>query len=145
MIIIASDHAGFGLKNKIKHWFDKNNIQHFDAGADNFKESDSYVDYAKKAVEYFIKNCNKDVDKLLLVCGSGVGMSIVANRFAGIRAVLAYSSKQAKQGRQHNNCNCLCLGARNTCFIKSKCIIKTFLKTEFFAGKHLDRINSIDK
>ena len=145
MIILASDHAGFGLKNKIKNWFNKNNIEFFDIGANSFEESDSYVDYGKKAVEYFLNNCSKDVDKLLLVCGSGVGMSIVANRFDGIRAVLAYSSKQAKQGRQHNNCNCLCLGARNTCFIKSKCIIKTFLNTNFLAGKHLDRINAIDK
>ena len=142
MIVLASDHAGFELKQKIKNWFNKKNIDFFDVGADVLDVEDSFVQYAKMAVEHFSKNCNKD-DKLLLVCGSGIGMSVVANRNPNIRAVLAYSKKQARDGRLHTDCNCLCLGARHICFLKAKCIIKTFLKTDFLAGKYLERINSI--
>ena len=143
MIVLASDHVGFKLKEKLKRYFAKKNIEFFDAGAMEFDNSDSYVDYGKGAIEYFLNNCNDEVDKLILVCGSGVGMSIVANRNKDIRAVLAYSVKQVVQGRQHNNCNCLCLGARNTCAIKAKCIISKFLKTQFLGGKYAKRIESI--
>lgn len=143
MIILASDHAGFMLKNKLKSWLDKKNIKYFDVGAINYDGMDSYVDYGKKAIDYFLQNCDVKTDKLLLICGSGVGMSIVANRNKSIRAVLAFSPKQAMQGRMHNDCNCLCMGARNTCFLKAKCIVNKFLYTNFLAGKHLDRIKSI--
>jgi len=143
MIVLAGDHAGFELKEKLKRYFSKKNIEFFDAGAEEFNDADSYVTFGKNAVEYFIKNCNVDKDKLILICGSGVGMSIVANRNEKVRAVLAYSAKQAKQGRLHNNCNCLCIGARNTCFCLAKRIVTAFLQTEFLGGKHADRIKSI--
>ena len=143
MIVLGSDHAGFELKEKLKKWFEKNNIQFFDVGAKQIDGQDSYVDYAKNGVEYFVKNCNKEKDKLVLICGSGVGMSIVANRHSEIRAVLAYSKKQAVQARQHNDCNCLCLGARNTTIFFAKQIVKAFLKTDFLQGKYLDRIKTI--
>ena len=143
MIILASDHAGFELKEKIKAYLKNKDIDFFDIGASSFEKDDSYVDYGKKAVEYFVQNCNADADRLFLICGSGIGMSIVANRNSRIRAVLACCKKQAEQGRQHNNCNCLCVGARNTSFSKAKKILEVFLKTEFLGGKHLERINSI--
>lgn len=143
MIIIASDHAGFELKEKIKKYLTSKKIYFFDAGATNFEQTDSYVDYGKKAIKYFLENCDPKDDKIFLICGSGVGMSIVANRNPEIRAVLAYSTKQAKQSRQHNNSNCLCIGARNTSFEKAKRILNMFLKTEFLGGKYQDRINSI--
>ena len=142
MIVLASDHAGYELKQKIKNWLNKRNIDFCDVGADALDTEDSFVTYAKEAVEHFSKTCKQN-DRLLLVCGSGIGMSIVANRHSNIRAVLAYSKKQARAGRLHTDCNCLCLGARHICFLKAKCIINTFLKTEFLGGKYLDRINSI--
>ena len=143
MIVIASDHAGFELKEKIKKYFEKQNIKFFDVGAIEVYKNDSYVLYGKNAIKYYVDSCDTDTDKLILICGSGIGMSIVANRNEKIRAVLAYSKKQAVQGRQHNNCNCLCIGGRNTNFLKAKGIIKAFLETNFLGGKHLDRINSI--
>ena len=143
MIVLGSDHAGFELKEKLKRYFSKKNIEFSDAGAVELEKNDSYVIYGKGAVEYFINNCNVDKDKLILICGSGIGMSIVANRNPKIRAVLAYSAKQAVQGRQHNNCNCLCLGARNLCFLKAKCIVSKFLKAEFLGGKYAERLKSI--
>ena len=143
MIVIASDHAGFNLKNKLKLWLEKQNQKVFDVGASAFDADDSYVEYAKKATEHFTQNCNED-DRLVLICGSGVGMSIVANRHKNIRAVLAYSAKQVVQARNHNNSNCLCIGARNTCFLKTKFLVKKFLTTEFLGGKHQKRVESID-
>lgn len=142
MFVVASDHAGFELKKKIKKWFDKTNQKYFDCGAENFDAEDSFVDYAKKAIEYYTKKC-KPSDVLLLICGSGIGMSIVANRNKDIRAVLASNSKQAKQSRFHNNANCLCIGARNTSFLKAKSIINSFQKTNFLGGKYQDRMNNI--
>lgn len=142
MFIIASDHAGFELKNRIKKWFDKKGVKHFDCGADYFDKDDSYVDYAKKAIEYYQNNCQEN-DHLILICGSGVGMNIVANRNSKIRAVLANTKKQAIQAKEHNNANCLCLGARNTCFLKAKKIIKAFENTKFLGGKYLERIENI--
>ncbi len=143
MIVLASDHAGFYLKEKLKPWLFKNEVQFFDIGAVSYEKLDSYVAYGKKAVDYFLKNCDIKKDKLVLICGSGVGMNIVANRNEKIRAVLANTKKQAVQGRQHNDCNCLCIGARNINFLKAKNIIKTFLQTEFLGEKYLDRINEI--
>lgn len=143
MIVLASDHAGFDLKQKIKTWLQKNNIQYVDCGAETLNANDSYVDFAKKAIETYSQEYNQDAHKLILICGSGVGMSIVANRSSSIRAVLAYTTKQVMQARQHNNANCLCIGARNTGYLKAKQMIKTFLTTDFLGGKHLDRIKSI--
>lgn len=143
MLIIASDHAGFKLKQKLVAWLKNQNLYVVDCGALQYQSMDSYVDYAKKAIDYFLKNCNANTDKLILVCGSGVGMSIVANRQKNIRAVLAYSAKQAKQGRNHNNCNCLCLGGRNTAYLRAKHIVNVFLKTNFLGGKYECRLNTI--
>lgn len=142
MFVIAGDHAGFGLKEKLKNWFEKTNQKYYDIGSDKVIEDDSFVLYAKNAIEYYKKNCSEK-DVLLLICGSGIGMSIVANRDNEIRAVLALSVKQAKQARLHNNANCLCLGARNTCFLRAKKIIKTFENTNFLGGKYQERMNTI--
>ena len=142
MIVIASDHAGFKLKEKIKIWLKKQKIYFVDCGAEKFDKDDSFVDYAKKSIDFYQKNCQK-TDLLVLICGSGVGMNIVANRNSGINAVLALSPKQAEQSRLHNNANCLCIGARNTSFWTAKKIIKKFISTDFLGGKYLERMNNI--
>ena len=143
MIVLASDHAGYELKNKVKLWLEKQGEKVFDVGAEKFDGEDSYVDYAKKAIDHFNKNANVD-DKLILICGSGVGMSIVANRHKNVRAVLAFTAKQVVQARNHNNANCQCVGARNTSFLKTKVLVQKFLKTDFLGGKHQKRVESID-
>lgn len=146
MIFIACDHAGFALKQKLTKWFEKCGTKFVDCGAYVFDANDSYVDVAKSALQKFEQNLEQNfdqTDRLVLICGSGVGMSIVANRSVKVRAVLALSAKQVKQARAHNNANCLCLGARNTCFLRAKQFIRHFLATDFVGGKHLDRINSI--
>lgn len=143
MIVLGCDHAGFLLKERLKKWLLKKDIRFVDVGAENIDLQDSYVLYAKNAVEYFVNSCDKNTDKLILICGSGVGMNIVANRNSDIRAVLALSKKQAIQAREHNDANCLCLGARNTNLFGAKRIVKAFLNTNFLQGKYLDRIKSI--
>lgn len=143
MLVLASDHAGFELKEKLKKYFSKKNIEFFDVGALEYDANDSYVMYGKNAIDYYIKNCDISKDRLILVCGSGIGMSIVANRNKDIRAVLCANAKQAVQAREHNDCNCLCIGARNTCFCSAKKIINKFMAVQFLAGKHLERIKSI--
>ena len=143
MIIIASDHAGFEAKENLKKYLTNQKIYFYDVGATIFDANDSYVDFGKKAVDYYVENCDVEIDKLILICGSGIGMSIVANRNPKIRAVLANSAKQAKQGREHNDCNCLCVGARNTSYFHIKKILNTFLNTEFLGGKYKERIETI--
>lgn len=143
MIVLACDHAGLKLKTQLKKWFEKQKIEVFDCGAMQFDGMDSYVDYAKKALLFFEQLQDKSNAKILLVCGSGVGMSIVANRNKNIRAVLAQTPRQAKQARMHNDCNCLCLGARNVSFFRAKKIAKQFLQSEFLGGKYLQRLNCI--
>ena len=142
MIYIASDHAGFKLKQSLIKWFKRCGFQHIDCGANSFDSLDSYVDYGKLAVDKFEK-LSKFGDKLVLICGSGVGMSIVANRNKNIRAVLAQSKSQVVMARKHNDVNCLCLGARNTGLYKAKLLIKTFISTQFLGGKYLERLKNI--
>ena len=143
MIVIGYDHAGMELKEKLVKYFNKSKIDYFSVGPKVYDSEDSFVPYAKEAIDYYKSECNEQKDYLLLICGSGIGMSIVANRDAKIRAVLAYDKIQAKQARMHNNANCLCLGGRNTSFSKAKKIFETFISTNFLGGKYQDRINSI--
>ena len=140
MLILASDHAGIELKNHIKDWCVKNNIEHKDIGPNEYDRLDSYVDYAKKAVKEY-----KDGDSICLCCGSGVGMSIVANRNKSIRAVLAYSSKIVQKAVEHNNANCICLGQNFISQRKAVKYIKLFLNTNFAGGRHEERIKNIDE
>ena len=138
-IFIASDHAGYDLKEKIISKFSKKN-KFYDIGTKNSKKSVNYPVYAHKLCKKVIKN-SKNVG--ILVCGSGIGMSMAANRHKKIRAAVCYSVKNAKLSRLHNNANIITLGSRlikkNLAF---KCI-ETFLKTEFEGGRHIKRIKKI--
>ncbi|MFM7673050.1 MAG: ribose 5-phosphate isomerase B [Candidatus Fonsibacter sp.] len=139
-IYLASDHAGFDLKEKIKKFFKKIKIKNFDLGCFN-KNSVDYPDYAKK-VAYRV---NKNLGMGLVICGSGIGMSISANRFKKVRAALCYSVKAATLARKHNNANVLCLGARLINFHKSKKIVKVFFSTVFEGGRHIKRVEKLDQ
>jgi len=138
-IFIASDHAGFILKGHIFNSL-KNKFKIIDLGTKNDTESVNYPDYAHKLCKQVSKN-KSNIG--ILVCGSGVGMSMAANRHKKIRAALCYSVKNTKLSRLHNNANVITLGARlinkNTAM---KCI-NTFLKTKFEGGRHLKRVKKI--
>ena len=138
-IFIASDHAGYILKKKIiSHFSRKNSFK--DLGSFSSKESVNYPDYAHKLSKKVSSN-SKNIG--ILVCGSGMGMSMSANKHKKIRAALCYSVKNAKLSRLHNNANIITLGARlinkNTAF---KCI-DVFLNTKFEGGRHIKRIKKI--
>lgn len=138
-LFISSDHAGFNLKEEIKKKFKKKYF-FIDLGADNPKTSVNYPDYAHKLCKKVSKN-SKNFG--ILVCGSGMGMSMAANRHKKIRAAVCYSVKNTKLSRLHNNANIITLGSRlikkNTAF---KCI-EVFIKTKFEGGRHKKRVKKI--
>ena len=137
-IFIASDHAGYKLKGFIKKKF--KNIQFKDLGTHSSTESVDYPNYAHKLCISVKKN-RQNIG--ILVCGSGMGMSIAANKHKKIRAALCYSIKNAKLSRLHNNANVITLGER---LINKKLAlrcIETFLSTKFEGGRHLKRIKKI--
>jgi len=141
-IIIGSDHAGFLLKEKLKKWLDKKKIIYEDMGAKTLDLKDDYPDYAKKVAKKVSKDKNS---KGILVCGSGIGMSIAANKVKGVRAVAPYDMYSAKISRKDNNTNVLCLGQRTFPLLKAQKITSAWLSTSFARGRHLRRVNKISK
>lgn len=140
-IAIASDHRGYWLKSELIEYFSSKGFQITDFGTDSDCVSVDYPDFAKKVSKHVLANENCFG---ILVCYTGVGMSITANRFKGIRAVLCQNDKIAKLSREHNNANVICFGAG---FISTDLAIKCtdiFAKTEFVDKRHLVRINKID-
>ena len=137
-IFIASDHAGFKLKNSIILKFTKTKKIE-DLGP---KSSDSvdYPDFAKKLSRKVSSNKGSFG---ILVCGSGMGMAITANKIKNIRAALCYSAKNTKLSRLHNNANIITLGERLINKNKAFKLIEIFLKTKFEGGRHLRRVNKI--
>ena len=138
-IILASDHAGFKLKESIKTFLIKKKKKVFDLGTKN-SDSVDYPDFAHLLSKKMQKN-NKQLG--ILVCGSGIGMSMVANRYKNIRAALCYSIKSAKLSRQHNNANVITLGARLTKKNLALKCVNIFIKTNFKGGRHIRRVNKI--
>ena len=138
-ICIASDHAGFKLKELIKDYLINKNISIIDLGPINDKSVD-YPDYAKKVTNR-VKSKKSEVG--ILVCGTGTGMAISANKTKKIRAAVCYNLKSTRLSRQHNNANILCLGSRLTKKKDIKKIVSVFLKTKFEGGRHKRRIKKI--
>ena len=138
-ICIASDHAGFNLKENIKDYLINKNVSIIDLGPNDNKSVD-YPDYAKK-IGNRIKFKKSDIG--ILVCGSGTGMAISANKFKNIRAAVCYNIKSTRLSRQHNNANIIALGARLTKKSLSLKLVELFLKTKFEGGRHLKRIEKI--
>ena len=138
-ILIASDHAGYKLKEVVKKFLTKNKKIFLDLGTKN----DKSVDYPNFAHLLSKKIKNKKNHFGILICGSGIGMSMAANRHKNIRAALCYNVKSAELCRKHNNANVITLGARLTKKnIALKCI-SVFLKTSFEGGRHNKRIKKI--
>ena len=138
-ICIASDHAGFELKEAIKNSLIDNDFSIIDLGPKD-KNSVDYPDYAKR-VSNRIKSKKSNIG--ILVCGSGIGMSISANKTKGIRAALCYNLKSTRLSRQHNDANIITIGSRLTKKNIALKLVSTFLKTKFEGGRHLRRVKKI--
>ena len=138
-VCIASDHAGFNLKEDIKNYLINKKISVFDIGPFNENPVD-YPDYAKKLGNR-IKLKKSEVG--ILVCGSGTGMAISANKIRTIRAAVCYNMSSTRLSRQHNNANIIALGSRLTKKKLSLKLVELFLKTKFEGGRHLRRVKKI--
>ena len=138
-ICIASDHAGYELKEKIKDYLIGNDVPVIDLGPLTNLSVD-YPDYAKKVAKRVLL---KRSDAGILVCGSGTGMAITANKFKGIRAAQCYDKKSTILSRQHNNANIICLGSRVLKKNDALSFVNYFLKTKFEGGRHLRRVKKI--
>jgi len=138
-VILASDHAGFKLKEIIKKFLIKKRKKVLDLGTKNANSVD-YPDFAHLLSKKIKKN-SKQIG--ILICGSGIGMNMVANRHKNIRAALCYNVKSTKLSRQHNNANVMTLGARLTNKNMALKCVSVFLKTNFEGGRHLRRVKKI--
>ena len=139
-IIIASDHAGYDLKEAIKAYLVDRGIAVVDKGPFD----DRSVDYPDYAVEVAREIAEGRVERGILVCGSGIGMAMVANRFFGVRAAHCQNKESAQMARAHNNSNLLTLGGRTTPVEKALEIVDVFLDTPFDGGRHERRVKKID-
>ena len=136
-ILIASDHAGFDLKEKLIEQMPEDTFE--DLGTNSLKMVD-YTDYANELAGRISKNNNK---KGILICGTGVGMSVAANKFKNIRAGLVYNSKVAKLIREHNDANILVLPGGYMDIHEAKKCVDNFLSSSFEGGRHARRVNKI--
>ena len=140
MISIGADHGGFELKNRIVEFLGQKGFSVIDNGTFSC-ESVDYPDFAKKVV----KDIQSGSAKFgILICGSGIGISIAANRHKGIRAALVTRKEFAELSRQHNDANIIVLGGRFTSFEEAEEYVEIFLKTPFEGGRHQNRINKIE-
>lgn len=141
MIAIGSDHGGYRLKEEVKKYLEDKNIEYLDLGC----ESEQSVDYpdiaAKVAKEVQSKKCEQGI----LICRSGIGMSIVANKFKGIRCALCHNEYTAKYARLHNNANVLAMGADDLTTNEAICILRMWFATEFEGGRHEERVKLIEE
>jgi ribose 5-phosphate isomerase B len=136
-IVIASDHAGYDLKSFLSSELKNLGFTIIDVGCNDAKISVDYPDFAYKLCQKIIAN---KAESGILICGSGVGMSIAANRYTKIRAALCASIKSARLSRHHNNANVLCLGARVVKNHQALKIVNAFIKCQFEAGRHEKRV-----
>ena len=140
-VALASDHAGFGLKEIIKEHLSARGLTPLDLGTDS-TESVDYPDYARKVCETVL---GRDAERGILICGTGLGMSIMANRYKGIRAALCHDHFTAIAARRHNNANVLALGGRILGPDLAKEIVDTWLDTPFDGGRHERRTKKLDE
>ena len=141
MIAIGCDHGGYKLKEEIKRYFDETGIEYNDVGTYS-EESVNYPEYAAKVAEDVQ---SKKADKGIVICRSGIGVSMVANKFKGIRCAPCYQETTAKFSRMHNDANVLALGADYVTVNEAICIVRMFLATEFEGGRHQYRIDLINE
>jgi ribose 5-phosphate isomerase B len=136
-LILGSDHAGFELKERIKRYLEDTKIEYKDVGCFSGDRCD-YPDYARLVARSISKG---EYERGVLICGTGIGMSICANRFPRIRAALCRDINDAEMSRRHNNSNILVLGGRKTPQDLAIIILKTWLGTDFEGGRYQQRID----
>lgn len=139
-VVIGSDHGGFHYKDAIIDYLKARNIEYVDVGTYT-RESCDYPEIAKKAAEKIVSG---EVNRGILVCGTGIGMSIAVNKYKGIRAALCGDTYSARVSRAHNNANVLCLGERVIGEHLALDIVDIWLKTGFEGGRHKHRVDMID-
>ncbi len=142
MIYVASDHAGWHLKKRIVDWLKVGEYTVEDLGPAEIVKGDDYTDYAQKLSRKVLLNGGS---RGILICDTGIGMSIAANRFAGIRAALVFNEFMARRAREHNDANVLVLGAELNSFDELERIMNNFLNTDFSGEeRHTRRIEKIE-
>lgn len=139
-LIIGSDHAGYLLKNKLYNYLKEQGFEIVDAGTYS-KDSCDYPVIAKEVAD---KVANLDYDLGILICGTGIGMSIAANKVKGIRAAVVSDTCSAKLSRQHNNANILCIGNRIVGESLAKDIVDIWISTDFAGERHQRRVSMIE-
>ena len=139
-IIIGSDHAGFPMKEKVKAFLQDRGLVVEDAGTIS-KESVDYTDFGKKVAS---KVSDNTFERGVLICGTGLGMSMVANRFKGVRAALANDLFSAIMSRRHNDSNILVMGGRLIGDTLALQLVETWLETPFEGGRHQERLAKMD-
>lgn len=139
MIAVGADHAGFEFKEKIKELLKSMGLEFRDFGTATPQSTD-YPDYGHKVAEAVSRG---EADRGILVCGTGIGMSIVANKHSGVRAAAVESVAAAKLAREHNDANVLAIGARILPWDRAQEIVRVFLTTAFEGGRHQRRVDKI--
>jgi ribose 5-phosphate isomerase B len=140
-VALGADHRGFSLKEELKRWLAAHGHEVIDfgpAGADRV----DYPDYAFKVARAVARHL---ADRGILICSTGIGMSIAANRVRGVRAALADSVRLARLSREHNDANVLCLGADFVSAAEARRIVGVWLKTEFAGGRHARRVRKLGR
>jgi len=140
-ILLAADHAGYGLKEELEAHLVDLGYEAVDLGTDG-EESVDYPDYAHRLAEEIAAG---RAERGILCCGAGIGMSITANKVAGVRAANCTDERMAALAREHNDANVLCLGARLLESADAKKIVWTFLETPFAGGRHARRVDKIER
>lgn len=139
MIAIGSDHGGVNLKETVKKFLEQKGLEYKDFGT-NSTDSCDYPDYAKAVCDAVVSG---ECDKGILICGTGIGMSIAANKVKGIRAAHVTDTYSAAKTREHNNANVICLGERITGCDLALEIVNAYLNAEFQGGRHQTRVDKI--
>jgi ribose 5-phosphate isomerase B len=140
-LALGNDHRGLKLKQELIALVAERNDEYQDFGSYDTNAVD-YPDIAQKVAEAVVKG---EVDRGILICATGLGMSIAANKIEGMRAALCYNTLTARLARQHNDANILCLGGELVGPWLAKEIVKTFLTTEFEGGRHIARLEKIKR
>ena len=141
MIAIGCDHGGYKLKEELKKYMDEKNIEYRDCGT----MSEESIDYPNIAKEVAESVKSKECEKGILICRSGIGMSMCANKYKGIRCAVCYKEETAKYARMHNDSNILALGADYITTNEAICIFRVWLATEFEGGRHQERLKLIEE
>lgn len=141
-IVIGADHAGYGLKEELKSVLREEGVEFLDVGTMNGEESVDYPDFAEAVAR---KVANHEFDRGVIICGTGIGVAIAANKVPGIRAANCSDPVSARYSRQHNDANVLTVGERIVGVAVAQEILRAWLRAEFEGGRHARRVNKISE